>query len=588
MLSKKMLGMRLTQLALVLVSATAMKLHAAQECTTWADFKSQAQTKMVTMEQPTLSSFDLQGRLIRRPLLSEEKFHWVGYQLYQSQAMVNKAVSQTLEYSVPFAVKIDNATGAIIKYHFNAKLKPADKNKLIGLHRALFLAQKPQDVVTSTYRITESDDLGLYQSEYNELNKHAIQRKKVRYLGAAHSGEAKVVSGLMEFQTAQVIADGFTFVKDKCWHEKVEGNSNISVVSSDGSLEINVQQMLLLQRSNKALPDDARLLSLPENPEDWQQIATDLVYPRPAPQPLKTQQAFLAALKKLDLLKGNRDDIMQFLYDNDKYLTGLIDLFASQSLADDVESKLFMCLGKHDTANAHRLLGDVYLREDLSPNQRFRSLMALRYSNNPLSPELVGDIFDYAAGVRDGENQTLSGTALMVMGAIAKNQKGSEFAEQLTQKIVNTMAESGSPQTTAALITALGNSGDAHHSNVLEAYLKTDNARLRSEAASALAKMPSETSLNMLSKQLLQEGDSKVKSSLLKAMGSNELTSQHLNTLYNYADTSQDVDVRNAAIDALTEQAKDNATVKTQLQELIKTEPNKHNLRKLMKAVYGS
>lgn len=136
-------------------------------------------------------------------------------------------------------------------------------------------------------------------------------------------------------------------------------------------------------------------------------------------------------------------------------------------------------------------------------------------------------------------------------------------------------------------MTALGNAGDSQYEHVFEPYLQMDNPRLRSEAANALSKMPSPASLNVLTQQLGQESNSTVQSNIIKAIGRNELSDQHLNTVYQFADSNENVEVRSAAIEALTQQAGHNQEVKTQLKSLIKSETNQHNLRKLMKAVYG-
>ncbi len=176
----------------------------------------------------------------------------------------------------------------------------------------------------------------------------------------------------------------------------------------------------------------------------------------------------------------------------------------------------------------------------------------------------------------------------MVMGAIAKNQQGSEFSAQVTQRIAESLKASQSQQTSAALIAALGNSGDSKHEALVKDYLQGDSSRLRAQAASALGKIPGDSSLTALSSQLNQESDSKVQSAIIKALGNNDLTADHINTVYQYASSSTNRDVRSGAIDALSLQAKDNASVRPQLVQLLKSEKNKRNLGQLMKALYGS
>eukprot|EP00487_Bulimina_marginata_P003432 TRINITY_DN18283_c0_g1_i1.p1 TRINITY_DN18283_c0_g1~~TRINITY_DN18283_c0_g1_i1.p1 ORF type:complete len:118 (+),score=21.00 TRINITY_DN18283_c0_g1_i1:59-412(+) len=101
----------------------ASAAYAAPHCTVWAELQSKADTNIISMNSPVKSQFDLQGRLIYRPLLVEEKSHWLGFELYQAKAKLNKTLSTTNEYSVPFAVKISNSSGEVLDYRFNAKLK---------------------------------------------------------------------------------------------------------------------------------------------------------------------------------------------------------------------------------------------------------------------------------------------------------------------------------------------------------------------------------------------------------------------------------------------------------------------------------
>ena len=560
-------------------------------CTVWGELQSKADTNIVSMNSPSKSQFDLQGRLIYRPLLVAEKFHWLGFELYQAQAKLNKTVSTSNEYAVPFAVKVSNNSGEVLDYRFNAKLKAADQQKLIALYRAFHRANPPENLQGDKYWVKERDDIGQYKSLYTVLADNKLKRNKLSYLESTDTRQStNAAKKLMQLEVANIISDEFTFENDKCWLTKTLGNSHIQVSSSDGSMNIEVQQTLSLNRSNQSIPDDARLLQLPEDPNQWENLSTDWVYPQAPPQPLKNTEAFITALKSMDWLEGDRKTLLQFLYDNDQYLLSLKELISTKAIADPLESKLFMYLGKHDSVNSKQLLTEVFVEPGLfSPNQRFRSLMALKYSEKPLTDLQVEAIFEYSMSYGlDEEDSKLAHSALMVMGAIAKNQQGSEFSTQLTQKLADSLSSSATEQKASALITALGNSGDYDHQQLIGDYLAGDSARLRLNAAEALAKMPSKTSLNYLSNQLNQETDSKAQGAILKAMGNNELDAEQVDSIYAFADASNPKDIRSAAISALSQQAKSKPEVKSRLKALVKTETNQKNLRQLMKALYGS
>tara|TARA_Y100000310_G_scaffold62369_1_gene57676 strand:+ start:2665 stop:4422 length:1758 start_codon:yes stop_codon:yes gene_type:complete len=585
--------MRLIKLSLLFgtLLGYASAAYAVPHCTVWGELQSKADTNIVSMNSPSKSQFDLQGRLIYRPLLVLEKFHWLGFELYQAQAKLNKTVSTSNEYAVPFAVKVSNNSGEVLDYRFNAKLKAADQQKLIALYRAFHRAKPPENLQGDKYWVKERDDIGQYKSLYTVLADNKLKRNKLSYLEPTDTRQStNAAKKLMQLEVANIISDEFTFENDKCWLTKTLGNSHIQVSSSDGSMNIEVLQTLSLNRSNQSIPDDARLLQLPEDPNQWENLSADWVYPKAPPQPLKNTETFITALKSMDWLEGDRKTLLQFLYDNDQYLLSLKELISTKAIADPLESKLFMYLGKHDSVNSKQLLTEVFVEPGLfSPNQRFRSLMALKYSEKPLTDMQVEAIFEYSMSYGlDEENSKLAHSALMVMGAIAKNQQGSEFSTQLTQKLADSLSSSATEQKASALITALGNSGDYDHQQLIGDYLAGDSARLRLNAAEALAKMPSKTSLNYLSNQLNQETDSKAQGAILKAMGNNELDAEQVDSIYAFADASNPKDIRSAAISALSQQAKSKPEVKSRLKALVKTETNQKNLRQLMKALYGS
>ncbi|MGB1291227.1 MAG: HEAT repeat domain-containing protein [Pseudoalteromonas sp.] len=585
--------MRLIKISLLICTLLGYvsAAYAVPRCTVWAELQSKADTNITSMNSPAKSQFDLHGRLIYRPLLVEEKSYWLGFELYQATAKLNKILSTSNEYSVPFAVKISNSTGEILDYRFNAKLKTADQQKLIALYRAFHRAKQPENLQGDTYWVKERDDIGQYKSLYTVLADNKLMRNKLSYIEPTDTRRStNAAKNLMQLDTANIISDEFTFENDKCWLTNTLGNSHIKVNSSDGNMVIEVMQTLSLVRKNQTIPNDARLLHLPEDPKQWKYLSADWVYPKAPPQPLKNVEAFITTLKGMDWLEGDRKELLQFLYNNDQYLGSLKALISTKAIADPLESKLFMYLGKHDSVNSKQLLTEVFVEQDLfSPNQRFRSLMALKYSEKPLTDIQVEAIFEYSMsyGLNE-ENSKLAHSALMVMGAIAKNQRGSEFSTQLTQKLADTLSTSATQEKASALITALGNSGDNAHQQLIGDYLTVDSPRLRLNAAEALAKMPSRESLNYLSNQLEQETDSKAQGAIIKAMGNNELDAEQVASIYAFADSNYSRDIRSAAISALSQQAKSQPKVKKRLKALIKTEKNQKNLRQLMKALYGS
>lgn len=558
----------------------------AQTCVDWFDFNSDATTKMTTMKVPSTNQFDLTGQLIRRPLLVTDKYYWVGYQLHNSVAMMDQQAGQSLEYSVPFAAKIDKASGRVIKYHFAAKLKAADESKLIAIHQALYITPKPVNAAGQpSYVMVEADDLGTYEVHYQEQSAQTVIRKKLQYTAVADAASSS--TAIMKLQTPRVLSDEFRFNQDACWHHSVTGSSHIFVETTDKNMQIEVQQQVNLKKRLDALPLSARLLSLDEDPMNWRLISQDTIYPREPAKPLASEEAFITAIQLMDWKKGESETLLQFLYDNDQYLSVLNDLLLNQVFSDDDESKLFMYLGKHDSKNSQQLLTQVFMNEAMSGNQRFRSLMGLKYSEREIDGHIIVDLMNYATDQHQQENLTLSSTALMVLGAVAKNQPNSLTASIINEQLVDALQAKDLAQTKVALLAALGNSGNDENEEVVAEYLHSTNPRLRAEAAAALAKLPNSNSAERISAQLRGESDRRVQSVFIEAMAQSKLNEAQLNQVHQFASNADNRELRSVAIGALAKQMTYSKSVEPVLKELLKTEKNKRNLSQIMKALYG-
>lgn len=582
-----MLGKGFTVLCATSALLLASNAAIANECTVWGELTSNAQTQITTMKTPQASMFSLHGQLIRRPLLSDDTTQWTGYQLYHAEAKINHDLALTHEYAVPFAVKTSKVSGEVLEYHFNAKLEAAEQQKLIALYRAFHIAKQPHNQAGAQYLVEEQDDLGKYTAKYSLGQHNTLKRERLNYTQLGKENQP-LSSGMLQITQANIVRDEFNFAKDKCWFVDVSGVSHVTALSKDKNLAIDVAQSLKLKRNQAPLPTDARLLQLGDDPKQWANLNYAFVYPKPPAKPLATQKAFMHALKGLDLKTSNRDAIYRFLHNNDSYIPSLKEALAAGSLDDKLESKLLMYLGKHDSVNAQRLLVEIVTEGDqFTPQQRFRSLMAMRYSEQPMSENLVDALFNFAMSEQQGHSKQLSHTTLMIVGAMAKNQAGSDYANTLTQRLADNLRASNDEAKSAALIAALGNSNNTQYQADVGSYLQGPSARLRAEAAQALAKMPNKTSLNYLQSQLDNESNVKAQSEILKAMGKNQLDQTQLNTIYHYASSSREREVRSAAITALSDQASTNQAAKASLQQLLKSETNQKNLHQLMKALHG-
>ena len=353
-----------------------------------------------------------------------------------------------------------------------------------------------------------------------------------------------------------------------------------------GDIKVAVEQKVQFKVNPAPIPGSTLLLTLDDNPLKWPMLSEHVLYPRPPANPLKDANAFIAALKGLDISNLTNEQLGQLLYDNQIYLASLKQLIKSQELADKMLSKLFLMVGKNDSSYAHQLLVDVYLDPDIAGKQRFRSLMGLKYAEQPLAPELVDQILDSAQQQSEGEQKRLSNSALMVLGVIAKNQSGSEFSSYVGERLAQQLKQTSDARRQVSILAALGNSGDSAQQDKIADYLNSSDTRLRTQAAESLGKMPNQESLNYITDQLGIEQDKNTQAALLRAMGNNELDSKQIDGLFSFSQ-SQPQQVRLAAIEALAQQAKTEPKLKARLKMLVKSEKDQQVQRALMKAVYG-
>ncbi|WP_105167799.1 HEAT repeat domain-containing protein [Pseudoalteromonas sp. T1lg23B] len=575
----------MSRLTLFMVSALTLpfgSVSANDNCTSWGEFTTTANTQMTTLNNPSSNRLSIAGALLYRPLLRTEQTYWLGLQLHQATLSVDNTTAESALYQVPFAVKIGAQSGQILDYHFAAKLKSEDEQKLIALYQTMHIERIKHLDLTAPTTVEENDNMGRYKVRYERVDDTSLMRQKLVYLQTTQG------SNLFNFKLPEVKSDTFNIRQNACWLSSLEGENHTFVESEKGDIRINVQQQVSFKISQQPLPSKALLLSLPIDPKKWPMLPSSVVYPKPAPNPLQDAQTFLNALTAMDLASLDEKTLEQLLYDNQAYLLSLQQAIRDGLFTDKALSRLFLKLGQNDTSNAHQLLVNLYLDNEIAGKQRFRSLMALKYIENPLSEHLVEQIFSHLdSSELSSEEQLLSRSSMMVMGIIANNQSGSDFANKITDTLADKLITTRDQKKQASLLSALGNSRDARHQDNINKFMSDNDAELRRRAAEALGKMPNPQSLKMLEKRLGAEQNNKAKSAILEAMGNNRLDRRQLDTLLTYTEKSANKSLRLSAINAAAKQQSTDVDVKSQLKPLLKKEKDREVLRALMQAIHG-
>ncbi|CAM4295969.1 HEAT repeat domain-containing protein [Pseudoalteromonas byunsanensis] len=575
----------MSRLTLFMVSALTLpfgSVSANDNCTSWGNFSTTANTQMTTLNHPTNNQLSISGSLVYRPLLRTEKAYWLGLQLHKASLSVDGTQAQAAFYQVPFAVKISAVSGQILDYHFAAKLKSEDEQKLIAIYHNMHVEHLKHQDLAMPVTLEEDDSMGRYKVRYERVDQASIIRQKLAYLQTTQG------NSLFNFKLPEVKADTFNITQNACWITQLQGENQTYVESEKGDIRINVRQQVSYKVSPQPLSSEIVLLSLPLDPKKWPMLASNVVYPKPAPNPLQDAQTFINTLTAMDLASLDEKTLEQLLYDNQAYLLSLQQAIRDGLFTDKALSRLFLKLGQNDTSNAHQLLVNLYLDSEITGKQRFRSLMALKYIENPLSEHLVEEIFSQLDSTElSSEEQLLSRSSMMVMGVIANNQSGSDFADKITDKLADKLVTTRDQQKQASLLNALGNSRDERHQDNINKFMSNDNADLRRRAAEALGKMPNPQSLKMLEKRLGSEQNNTAKSAILDAMGNNQLDRRQLDTLLTYTEKSTNKSLRLSAINAAAKQQSADIDVKSQLKPLLKKEKDREVLRALMQAIHG-
>ncbi len=562
----------------VLVTAWAGRA-AAESCLTAQRFDSLSTTQFSLPQGSSLSRLQIQGLLLYRELLAGDDHYWIGLELVEPTLSLDGQDGSSPVYSVPFAARISRGTGRVTDWHYNANLKPDDRDKLNGIYQTLHLNPAPADANPADYTLLEADTVGQYRARYVRLPDGMRLRSKEAYT------RLRATSG-STFDLSEVIvhADEFSFQGDRCWHTEVSGRSDIEL-RGGSDLSIRVRQRLLLERSQQPIPASARLPELPLNPLEWPPIPDELIYPPEPREPLATVEDFLRELSALE--SASREELKAFLYDNDQYLLAIGEQIRAGLIADDFERSLLLAVGQADTAAAHQLLTDLAVDMELDDEARFRSLMALKYAENPIADADLEALFGYAENVElAGDDAEIANTAMLVLGIIAEQQGDSDFGLALSEQLMTQLYATTSDDRAAALLTAVGNSGNLELVDGVSDFLERDDNTLRARAAEALGRLPSPAAEETLRDHLSSEPDTGVQVATLKAMGRQAMSSQSVDTVMEFAARDRDQQVRRAAIESLANQADSNPDIKPKLKQLMRGERDRRNLQTLMHAIY--
>ena len=568
---------RLAALVLCLLGSTAV---ADAICEAAHELRSLSTTRFELPSGTSRSRLEIKGQLLRRRLIENDDWFWVGYELYGAELTLNGERTVVRAYGVPFAAQFERDTGRVLRMRYAAELEPSDEAKLMGIQRTLHVSPPPEGADPERYARREQDDLGVYLATYEQDEARATTRSRVAY-DTLVGGRGP---GALSPETVIIHGDRFSFQSDACGFGDGEGRSDIEIITGAGAVRLRTLQTLDLVASRRPIPSAAQLPRLPADPALWPLAPRETIYATEPRRPLASAEAFIAALGKLAEAGLDPDDLEALLYDNNRYLDSLVGPLSEHSWSDDFEQTLFLAIGQADTPSAHGLLTAIATAVDLDDRSRFRALMGLRYARTTLDPVLVETMMmearNTAAG---GEDRELADSAMLVLGIIARTQGDANLSSALAGGLVDaTEAQE------AALLGALGNAGDPRQIPVIDAYLDVSNARLRTRAAQALGMISDESAVSALTTHLAKERDEGVRAVMLRALGQHPLDESARSALLAAAGPGESRTVRNAALRAYARQRHHAPEVSTELRAMLTRANDRDSLEIIMGALYGT
>ncbi len=200
------------------------------------------------------------------------------------------------------------------------------------------------------------------------------------------------------------------------WSE-VTANEDISMRVDMPKATMKDRRTFQLTKSTNPLPPNHWFLQLGRDISSWG------FSHHKSQEKLSLNQASKLFSEKQEEMKSLLDDskkFAQWVLDNMDFLNNLDQLLETYTLDDRVSATLFANLGYVDTTDSTNILSRVFLNEDISHKERFRSLMGLKDTSAPMDEETLDSLIDY--GLSSPSNDMLTRASGMLVGTMAKNR----------------------------------------------------------------------------------------------------------------------------------------------------------------------
>ena len=557
------LSCRLSLLAAPFMALASIQVQAS--CMPQFDFnvKSFTSFNYTKLNSPAQQSdIEIQGKLSVISVKKGKDKNWWAIKADQVKSVQGQTEMPLPNYQHPFAFKL-NELGLITEFYFADELDEQSQDQLKGL--AYYLQyQKDLSKIEN-----ETDTLGEYRVNYQQKEQF-LSFAKINY-------EHKNKQALNAFSHIDVLKSEQLITPSSCFLDTRSGIEKLKLVGQD--LTFTSEQRLELKKLSQ--PFETSLFSMSDDLSLWQSNQVELSQAEKD----KLKRELLAFVTEQDITQIDAHTLALLLKKYDAVIGELRGVILTNQISDNAQMRLFNALGQLDTSSSQVLLSDLLLGTEKQPQTQFRALRALTQGHHALSQQATDNLL---ALLNDGflsQDAEVSSSFYMTLGILLNNRVDSATAQQLSQAIVEHITLSESENKTADLITALGNSRNEQHVELIDNYLTDTSSRVEKASIRALGMMQSDTAYQNLEKHFNRHSGRNTKT-LLSALGNYEMKPKISDSVLNLAVNDTDDAVRYAAINALAKQPK-NDGVKQTLRQALRTEKSKRNFKAIVKLLHA-
>lgn len=414
--------------------------------------------------------------------------------------------------SAPIRLRISNE-GMLEDFVFSAPLNPLQRDLIKEFLLLFELNLQPEE----RWESEEAHATGRYLAHYELSGEGGFTKTKLRYLAGPDDGLGDSLPQVLS-STTVIELDSSTD-----WVSRVTLNETL--VLEDGSglkVEVTTQaELRLLSESTSSLrPDEWNFSPVATVSNSRQQHSPEHV------QDLgELEEALAGWVKQLqDGAKGRTASIhaiRDLLLSDDRVASTLLATLQTQALEDRTRADLFLAFELAGTDAAQQALCQVRAANGFSEKDNLRAVIALGGVRTP-SITSINTLWELSLNRSSALNEGVANTASLALGSLGNQMRidGSPKYQEIRDGLLSAAQNARDGQERAALVLAIGNTGDSEFSQELLTLLEDERPNVRRSVASAIGKLGGQEAIAEIAFRISSEPSSAVRASMAKTLAS--------------------------------------------------------------------